>query len=140
MVTDVTNAVYKAIADPTRRGILDLLAGGGGLSVQEIAEHFTMSRPAISKHLKILKEAGLVDERPDGRQRIYEIVAEPLGTVRAWLSGLATTGGEGPTGGESVTTDQDRLTRDEFEDQWGDRMPSSTEALVPAGRGDWRVW
>lgn len=139
MVTDVTNAVYKAIADPTRRGILDLLAADGGLSVQEIAEHFTMSRPAISKHLKILKEAGLVAERPDGRQRIYEIVAGLLGTIGTWISGFAPAGGEG-TRGEVVAVDQDRLTRDEFEDQWGDRMPSSTENLVPASRDDWRSW
>lgn len=135
----MTNAVYKAIADPTRRAILDLLSAGGGLSVQEIAEHFTMSRPAISKHLKILKEAGLVGERPDGRQRIYEAETDPLAEVGSWIADLAPDGG-GAKGAAAFRDAEDRLTRDEFEDQWGDRMPASTEALVPAARGDWRVW
>ena len=62
----------KAVADATRRGILALL-GRGQLSVQEIAESFPVSRPAISKHLRILREAGLVVERPVGRQRLYAL-------------------------------------------------------------------
>ena len=99
-----------------------------------------MSRPAISKHLKILKEARLVGERPDGRQRFYEVEAKPLETVAAWVSGFAAAAVPGSGGRAREEVPADRLSRDEFEDQWGDRMPSSAEKLVPASREDWRIW
>ena len=90
-------AVFRALADPTRRGILALLRSKE-LSVQDIAEEFPMSRPAISKHLRILKEAELVEERREGRQRIYRLCSTPLAVVGAWLapfSGGAMSGGSG---------------------------------------------
>src|SRR5438552_11123543 len=64
--------VYQAIADPTRRQILDLLAGAE-LPVNDLAAPFAMSRPAISQHLRVLREAGLVTDRKAGRQRLYRL-------------------------------------------------------------------
>ncbi len=76
--------VYQAIADPTRRQILDLL-GDAELPVNDLAAPFAMSRPAISQHLRVLREAGLVTDRKRGRQRLYRLQAEPLREVEAWL-------------------------------------------------------
>jgi len=81
----VADAVFKALADPTRREILSLLRGGGS-SVGEIASNFHMSRPAVSKHLRQLRSAGLIVDRAAGTARICELNAEPLHDVDAWLS------------------------------------------------------
>jgi DNA-binding transcriptional ArsR family regulator len=77
----------KALADPTRLAIVTRLRRGE-LSVHEVADEFPMSRPAISKHLRILREAGLVAERAAGRERIYAMAAEPLYSIRSWLAQL----------------------------------------------------
>lgn len=77
----------KAVADPTRRRILERL-GAGGLPVSEIAARFPMSRPAISKHLRILRESSLVVERRRGRQRVYERQVERLELLADWLARL----------------------------------------------------
>jgi DNA-binding transcriptional ArsR family regulator len=77
-------AVYRAIAAPTRREILGLLRGGPQ-TVGEIAANFRTSRPAISKHLRLLRAAGLVVARRDGTTRICELNAEPLRAVENWL-------------------------------------------------------
>ncbi|HEX5401164.1 MAG TPA: metalloregulator ArsR/SmtB family transcription factor [Pseudonocardiaceae bacterium] len=77
--------VYAAIADPTRRGILDLLAEDGR-SVTELAAPFHMTRPAVSQHLRVLREAGLVSERRAGRRRIYQLAPDGLREVDLWLS------------------------------------------------------
>lgn len=79
-----TDRVFKAISDPTRRAILDRLRAGGR-PAGEIASGFAVSRPAISQHLRVLREAGLVDERRDGRRRVYALVGETLETVDDWL-------------------------------------------------------
>jgi DNA-binding transcriptional ArsR family regulator len=84
-LTAVHDAVFKALADPTRREILSLLRGGGS-TVGDIASNFRMSRPAVSKHLRQLRAAGLVTDRPVGTARICELNAEPLHAVDAWLS------------------------------------------------------
>ena len=76
---------FKAIADPTRRAILQALARQE-LAVQEIAAGFAMSRPAVSKHLRILKEAGLLSERRSGRQNFYRLEPTPLGEVAEWVA------------------------------------------------------
>jgi DNA-binding transcriptional ArsR family regulator len=76
--------IFRALADPTRRAILDSLRAGEQ-PVGNIANSFAVSRPAISKHLRVLREAGLVIERREGRQRIYELHAEPLRRVDDWL-------------------------------------------------------
>jgi DNA-binding transcriptional ArsR family regulator len=77
-------AVFRAIADPTRRQILALLRGGRR-SVGEIAGNFRTSRPAISRHLRVLRTAGLVVARRDGTARICELNAKPLRAVDTWL-------------------------------------------------------
>jgi DNA-binding transcriptional ArsR family regulator len=73
-----------ALADPTRRTVFERL-GSGPKPVTEIARGLTVSRPAVSQHLKVLKEAGLVSDRPEGTRRIYYIDPKGLGTLRAWL-------------------------------------------------------
>ncbi|AJY74052.1 ArsR/SmtB family transcription factor [Paenibacillus beijingensis] len=77
--------VFQAIADPTRRRLLQLLADQE-LPVTVISGHFPMSRTAVSKHLNILAEAGLVKERKIGRERRYRMETEPLQELRRWLS------------------------------------------------------
>jgi len=75
--------VFQAIADPTRRRILELLAESER-PVKELAAPFRMSQPAISQHLRVLRDAGLVRERRDGRHRKYRLDAEPLRDVADW--------------------------------------------------------
>jgi DNA-binding transcriptional ArsR family regulator len=79
-----TEATFQALADPTRRAVLDLLRRGrqpaGG-----IASAFPVSRPAISKHLRLLRRAHLVREHREGRHRVYELNPEPLRAVDSWL-------------------------------------------------------
>ena len=76
--------VYKAIADPTRRAILNLLSEADR-PVNELAIPFRMSQPAISQHLKVLREAGLVTVKREGRQRLYHMEPGPLREVYNWL-------------------------------------------------------
>ena len=78
------NAAFAAIADPTRRRVLERLALGPR-AVGEIAAALPVSRPAVSQHLKVLKEAGLVSDRQEGARRIYAIDPNGLGAMRAWL-------------------------------------------------------
>lgn len=77
--------VFEAISHPARRRMLDLLAETDR-SVNTIAGHFEMSRPAVSQHLRILLDAGLVTEQRHGRERRYHLVPEGLRTVREWLA------------------------------------------------------
>ena len=79
-----SEAVFKAIADPTRREILRLLRGGES-TVGEIAANFRTSRPAISKHLRLLRSAGLVATRRQGTARICQLKARPLMAVSEWV-------------------------------------------------------
>jgi DNA-binding transcriptional ArsR family regulator len=76
--------VFHALADPIRRAILDRLRHGG-LPVVEIAGPFPVSRPAVSKHLRVLAQARLVREERQGRQNIYTLNAGPLQEVDRWL-------------------------------------------------------
>jgi len=78
-------AVFDAIADPTRRDILAVLLERPA-GVEEIAARFPISRPAISRHLKLLLRAGLVARRESGRTNIYRIEPEPLEAVRDWMN------------------------------------------------------
>jgi DNA-binding transcriptional ArsR family regulator len=73
-----------ALADPTRRRIFERLKSGPQ-AVGAIARRMPVSRPAVSQHLKVLKEAGLVADRPDGTRRVYYIDPHGLGALRAWL-------------------------------------------------------
>ncbi len=80
-------AALKAIAAPRRRRILALVRGGE-LSAGEIATHFDVTRPAISQHLNVLKEAGLVSERRNGTKRLYRARPEGLVELKAFLEGF----------------------------------------------------
>lgn len=73
-----------ALADPTRRRIFERLRGGPK-PVGQIARGLPISRPAVSQHLKVLKEAGLVNDRPEGAARVYSIDPKGLAQVRKWL-------------------------------------------------------
>jgi DNA-binding transcriptional ArsR family regulator len=73
-----------ALADPTRRRMFERLLGGPR-SVGQIAEGLPVSRPAVSQHLKVLRQAGLVTEEAQGTRRIYRIDPQGLGPLRAWL-------------------------------------------------------
>jgi DNA-binding transcriptional ArsR family regulator len=85
MVTlDQQQAVFRAIVDPTRREILALLRSGRH-TVGELAANFRTSRPAISKHLRLLRSAGLVVMHQHGTARICELNAKPLRAVNDWL-------------------------------------------------------
>lgn len=83
-VTYRAGAVFSALADPTRRAVLDLLRQGSKPAGQ-IAQSFPVSRPAISKHLRLLRRAHLVEERRAGRHRLYQLNATPLKAVDSWL-------------------------------------------------------
>src|SRR4029453_8528281 len=77
--------VFGAISHPARRRMLDLVAGADH-SVNAMAGHFKMSRPAVSQHLRVLLDAGLVTEQRHGRERRYHVVPERLGPVRDWIA------------------------------------------------------
>ena len=77
-------ATFQALADPTRRAVLDLLRRGSQPAGQ-IAEAFPVSRPAISRHLRLLRRAHLVREHREGRLRVYRLNPEPLRAVDSWL-------------------------------------------------------
>jgi DNA-binding transcriptional ArsR family regulator len=83
-VTYSSEATFQALADPTRRAVLDLLRRGGQPAGQ-IAGAFPVSRPAISKHLRLLRRAHLVQEHREGRHRVYHLNPEPLRAVDSWL-------------------------------------------------------
>lgn len=78
--------VFSAIANPTRRQLLKVLAEVGELPLHEITAKFHMGRTGVSKHLAILEEAGLVEDRKEGRETRYHLNATPLREVREWVS------------------------------------------------------
>ena len=84
LATDQLDATFAALADPTRRAILARLASGEA-SVNELAEPFAMSQPAISKHLKVLERAGLISRSQDAQRRPRRIEGRPLATANEWL-------------------------------------------------------
>jgi len=73
-----------ALGDPNRRAIVEILSGGGR-SVQQIADELPISRPAVSRHLRLLKEAGLVADEADGTRRIYQLRDEGIDAVRDYF-------------------------------------------------------
>jgi len=77
--------VFDALAQPKRREILRQLAGGE-LSAGEVASHFSVTQPAISQHLRVLKQAGLISERRDGARRLYSVRAEGLADLHSFLA------------------------------------------------------
>jgi DNA-binding transcriptional ArsR family regulator len=78
-------ATFEVLAEESRRRILDLLAEGER-PVGDLVAHLSLSQPAVSKHLKVLRDAGLVRSRTEGQRRIYRVSAEPLREVDEWLA------------------------------------------------------
>ena len=76
---------FAVLAEPTRRSILDLLREGER-PVGELVDRLRLSQPAVSKHLRVLRDAGLVDVRADAQRRLYRLRPEPLAEVDAWLA------------------------------------------------------
>lgn len=76
---------FAVLAEPTRRDILDLLRDGER-PVNDLVESLHLSQPSVSKHLRVLRDAGLVEVRPDAQRRFYRLRAEPLAEVDAWLA------------------------------------------------------
>ena len=82
-----TGDPFDALGDPNRRAILQLLATGGR-SVQELADGMPISRPAVSRHLRLLKDAGLVTEEAQGTRRIYRLHDQGIAAVRTYLEAV----------------------------------------------------
>jgi DNA-binding transcriptional ArsR family regulator len=85
-----TSDAFNAVAEPRRREILDLLAGGDR-PVNDLVTLTGLAQPQVSKHLKVLREVGLVDVREAGRQRVYRINGSPLAPIRDWVTTLERT-------------------------------------------------
>ena len=79
--------VFEALAHPVRRRLLVLLTNGDA-SAGELAEHFPQSRPGISRHLRTLRDVGLVEVRVEAQRRVYRLRAEPLLELDRWLAGF----------------------------------------------------
>lgn len=77
-------AALNVLHDPTRRHVLELLRGGEQ-SVRELTDQTSVTQPAVSQHLRVLREAGLVAVRPDGTRRLYRIEPDGFSAVRAWV-------------------------------------------------------
>lgn len=105
--------VFEAISDPVRREILVGLAQSE-LSAGEIAGRFTISRPAVSRHLRLLREAGLVRDDLSGRRRIYRLTPDGLEPLRGWLAALAAPQSAGPWSArfDALDTEVRRTRRD----------------------------
>lgn len=86
MENELNKDIYSAVADPTRRKLLRMLADAGELPLHEMTVHFQMGRTAVSKHLAILKEAGLVTSVKVGRETRYRLNAAPLQEIEEWVS------------------------------------------------------
>jgi DNA-binding transcriptional ArsR family regulator len=82
-----TTDAFNAVAEPRRRQILDALAGGER-AVNDLVELLGLSQPLVSKHLRVLREVGLVRVREDGRQRLYRLDGRPLKPIHDWVVGF----------------------------------------------------
>jgi DNA-binding transcriptional ArsR family regulator len=85
MSQELHRDALDALGDANRRAIVEIL-GSGGRSVQEIADALPISRPAVSRHLRLLKDAGLVSDQADGTRHIYELRAEGVEAIRAYFA------------------------------------------------------
>ncbi|WP_253900643.1 ArsR/SmtB family transcription factor [Mycobacterium asiaticum] len=83
-VDRVCDRLFVALANPVRRKLLEILTRQP-LCAGELSDRFELSRPAVAEHLKVLREAGLVADEPQGRRRIYRLTAEPLAALGDWL-------------------------------------------------------
>ncbi len=114
------DAVARAVAEPRRRAILDLL-GDDELTVGEIASNFDVSRPAISQHLRVLEEADLVTVRREGTKRYYRTRPESLAELRSWLDGF-------------WTNNLQRLKTEVEQEQWRRRKADSEAKRTKRGK------
>lgn len=78
--------VFEAVAEPRRRALLDVLAGGERSAGELVAAVPTLTQPAVSRHLRVLREVGLVEVRPDAQRRIYALQADGLVEIDRWIS------------------------------------------------------
>ena len=85
MVTDLHGAALDALGDANRRAILEILSGGER-SVQQIADELPISRPAVSRHLRLLKDAGLVRDLPEGTRRVYRLREDGVEAIRRYFA------------------------------------------------------
>jgi DNA-binding transcriptional ArsR family regulator len=85
-----TTDAFNAVAEPRRREILDVL-NGGERSVNELVEALGLAQPQVSKHLRVLREVGVVDVREDGRQRLYRLNGAALKPIHDWVGAFART-------------------------------------------------
>ncbi|MFK0072478.1 ArsR/SmtB family transcription factor [Arthrobacter woluwensis] len=116
----VVDDIFAVIAEPTRREILSALRSGDK-AVGELVEDLQASQPTVSKHLRVLREAGLVTMRAQGQKRYYSLEREPLRAVQEWLGGLA------------PVASQARPARQQTAGASGSRVaPSSAPAIQPA--------
>lgn len=97
-----TTDAFNAVAEPQRRRILEALAGGEQ-SVNELVARLRLEQPQVSKHLRVLREVGLVEARVDGRQRLYRLEGKPLKPIHEWVR--------------------------KFEETWNDRFDAMDEVL-----------
>ena len=81
----MTTALFEILAEPNRRRVLDLLVKQDR-TVSELVDALDMNQPAVSKHLRVLRDAGLVEVRVDAQRRVYSLRAEPLADLDAWLA------------------------------------------------------
>lgn len=120
----VTQEVFRCLGDPIRRSVLEMLALSR-LTVTEIASHFEISRPAVSRHLRVLRQGGVVAETRSGRERIYRLEPEALERAAEWLRSVAAGRAEGQLGpGEPEAAAPE----------------AQADAPEPDEGADWRSW
>jgi len=100
--------VFEALADPTRRALLDRLRDDGPCSLTVLADDQPMTRQAVSKHLDVLRDAGLVTAWRQGRERLHALRADPLRAVDDWLAPYAAAGTSGWHACSSISRRPDR--------------------------------
>jgi len=89
-----TADAFNAVAEPRRRQILDVLADGERRAVNDLVEELGLTQPQVSKHLRVLREVGLVDVREQGRQRLYRVNGQPLKPIHDWIKNYERTWSE----------------------------------------------
>jgi DNA-binding transcriptional ArsR family regulator len=90
-VTDPTGRVFDALADPSRRYVVEALAQRGTATATELASELHVTRQAVAKHFAALSEAGLVESRREGRETRYELTPQPLNAALDWMTGVGAT-------------------------------------------------
>lgn len=124
--------VVGAIADPVRRQILTMLSRGAR-TAGAVAAEFDISRPAVSRHLRILREHGLVQGELRGRERVYRLDVTPLVPVDTWLTGLLRPAWRWEANLDALETEVHRTRRDRRQGDAADRPTTARPPETPAG-------